>query len=86
MSIERAKQLQNVVNTASGKMQQATDEYNKQNRRFKDCIERTIESDPQLLKTDGWLMHHAINTLEWNCDKIASVMGVSRESLLADVY
>ena len=86
MSIEQVKQFQTVVERASSKLGQAQHEYDKQLRRFKDHLERTIECDPQLLKTDGWLMHHTINTLEWDSGRIASVIGVTHERFLADVY
>jgi hypothetical protein len=81
-SLERAKTFHRVLQTAEDKVVEATNNRDIQMMRFKTRLKEAIQDDPQLLKTDGWLRHHAINTLEWKVDRIAAAIGCSREGAL----
>lgn len=84
--LERAKSFHNVLKVAEEKVVEATNNRDIQMMRFKTRLEEAIESNPQLLKTDGWLLHHALGTLGWNVDRIATAMGVSRETVLMESF
>lgn len=86
MSIERAQQLQRIVENANAKKQAAESEHAKQLSRLVDCLERTIAENPQLLRTERWLFSHALNTLNWNTQKIASTLGITQPELIAEFF
>jgi hypothetical protein len=82
-SLERAQECQREVEAAETKLIAAKNHMERRLARFKNMLEEVIEDDPQLLKTNAWLLHHALNTLGWNAYKIASVLGVSVEHVVA---
>jgi len=84
--LERAKSFHNVLKVAEEKVVEAANNRDIQMMRFKTRLEEAIESDPQSLRTDGWLLHHALGTLGWNVDRIAAAMGCSRECVLTESF
>ena len=83
-SLERAKSFQSVLEVALEKAGIADNNLNIQRLRFRNRLEEAIESDPQLLRTDGWLCHHAINTLMMSAEKIAEKCGMSKSELISE--
>ena len=81
-SLERAQSCQREVETAEADLIAAKTRMERKLSRFKALLEEAIEDDPQLLNTNPWLLHHALNTLGWNAYKIASVLGCSVEQVI----
>ena len=81
-SLERAQNCQRDVEAAEARLIAAKHNMEGKLARFKAMLEEAIEDEPQLLKTNPWLLHHALNTLGWNAYKIASVLGCSVENVI----
>lgn len=81
-SLERAQSCQHEVESAEADLITAKTRMERKLARFKSLLEEAIEDDPQLLNTNPWLLHHALNTLGWNAYKIASVLGCSVEQVI----